>query len=140
MPNITDKEFELFQELLKREDRRQKEEKHKKELSIKDLTEKVENFLHEYKSYGSIEAFALYFSRYIDKSMKASNLNMLFFSWTDIKRYLTNRCLDHDRWGNLKLKKSFREHLKKRGFKTFIKRKYDTFKISRCEPKKVVNK
>lgn len=133
---ISDDEYKKFKELLDNEKRREEQEKLKSEFFIEQLSEKVDMLLDLNKTYGSVEAYALTFTKFINNDFKAHGVDVLWFNWTEIQRYLTDRCLDNDQLGKKKLKKSFREHLLNRGVKTHINRKYNTFKVSKCPPRK----
>ena len=131
---ITDNEYKKFKELLDNEREREKQEEYKKEFFIEQLTEKVDMLLDLNKTYGPMEAYALTFTRFINNDFKAHKTDVLWFNWSEIQKYLTDRCLEIDKKG----KKSFREHLHERGIKTNINRKYNTFKISKVSPKKLL--
>jgi len=133
---ITDDEYKKFKELIDKENRREDEEKLRKEFFIEELSQKVDMLLDLNKSYGPIEAYALTFTKFIHNDFKAHKTDVLWFNWSQIKKYLTDKCLEDD----YKLKKSFREHLLYRGIKTNINRKYNTFKVSKCQPKKKTKK
>ena len=136
MPEITDEEMKKFKELIDQEKRREEQEKLNKEFFIEQLSQKVDMLLDLNKTYGPIEAYALTFTKFLLNDFKAHGVDVLWFNWSEIQRYLTERCLDKDVLGKTKLKKSFREHLLDRGIKTYIDRKYDTFKVSKCQPRK----
>jgi len=133
---ISDEEYKKFKELLDGEKRREEEKKLEKEFFIEQLSEKVDILLDLNKSYGPIEAYALTFTKFITNDFKAHKTDVLWFNWSEIQKYLTERCLENDKFGRKALKKSFREHLLDRGIKTFINRKYNTFKVSKCRPRK----
>lgn len=136
MPEITDNEMLKFKELLDNEKRREEQEKLKSEFFIEQLSEKVDILLDLNKTYGSVEAYALTFTRFMNNDFKAHGVDFMWFNWSEIQKYLTDRCLEMDVKGKKKLKKSFREHLLNRGIKTNINRKYNTFKVSKCQPRK----
>ena len=140
MPEITDEEMLKFKELIDKENRRIEDEKINKQFFIEQLTEKVDILLDLNKSYGPIEAYALTFTKFINNDFIANKTDILWFNWFEIQRYLTDRCLEKDALGRTRLKKSFREHLLYRGIKTNINRKYNTFKVSKCQPKKKIKK
>jgi len=133
---ISDKEYKKFKELLDQEKRREEQEKLKSEFFIEQLSQKVDMLLDLNKTYGSVEAYALTFTKFILNDFKAHKIDVLWFNWSEIKRYLTERCLEDDEKGRKRLKKSFREHLLDRGIKTHINRKYNIFKVSKCQPRK----
>lgn len=136
MPDISEEEYKKFKELLDQEKRREEQEKLKSEFFINQLSEKVDMLLDLNKTYGSVEAYALTFTKFILNDFKAHKTDVLWFNWSEIQRYLTERCLEDDEMGRKRLKKSFREHLLNRGVKTHIDRKYNTFKVSKCQPRK----
>ena len=140
MPEITDEEYKKFKELLDKEKRREEEEKLRKEFFIEQLSEKVDMLLDLNKTYGPVEAYALTFYKFLVNDFKAHKTNVLWFSWSEIQRYLTERCLEKDHLGRQRLKKSFRDKLLERGIKCQINRKYNTFKVSKCQPKKKTKK
>lgn len=133
---ISDDEYKKFKELLDNEKKREEQNKVKKEFFIEQLSEKVDMLLDLNKTYGPVEAYALTFTRFLTNDFKAHGVDVLWFNWSEIQKYLTNKCLEHDNKGRKMLKKSFREHLLNRGIKTKINRKYNTFKVSKCQPRK----
>lgn len=135
-PEISEEEFLKFKELLDKEKEREKTEKIRKEIYIDQLSKKVDALLDLNKSYGPIEAYALTFYKFLVNDFKAHKTDTLWFSWTEIQRYLTNVCMEKDPFGRTRLSKAFREHLLDRGIKTNINRKYNTFKVSKCQPRK----
>ncbi len=140
MPEITDEEMLKFKELIDQEKRREEQEKLKSEFFIEQLSQKVDMLLDLNKSYGTVEAYALTFTKFILNDFKAHGVDVLWFNWSEIQRYLTDRCLSKDELGKTTLKKSFREHLLDRGIKTHINRKYNTFKVSKTLPRKKTKK
>lgn len=136
MPEITEEEYKKFKELLDKEKKREEEEKLRKEFFIEQLSEKVDMLLDLNKTYGPIEAYALTFYKFLQNDFKAHKTDTLWFSWSEIQRYLTDRCLEKDHLGRKRLKKSFRDKLLERGIKCQIDRKYNTFKVTTCPPKK----
>ena len=136
MPEITDEEMKKFKELIEKDKQREKEDKVRKEIYIDKLSENVDILLDLNKSYGPIEAYALTFANFLKNDFKAHETDVLWFSWSEIQRYVTEKCLERDQKGNLMLNNSFRQHLLSRGFKTRVNRQYDTFKVEKCQPRK----
>lgn len=136
---ITKEEQKKFKELLDKEKRDIEKQKFDKEFFIEQLSERVDNLLDLNKSYGPIEAYSVTFSKFLTNDFKAHETDTLHFKWSEIKRYLTSRCLARDK-GGWRLKKVFREHLLDRGFKTRINRRWDTFQVKKTSPRKRVKK
>ncbi len=136
MPEITEVEMKKFKELLDKE----KEEKNhlvmSREIYLDQLSQRVDALIDLNKTYGPMQAYALTFSKFILNDFEAHKTDTLFFSWSEIQKYLTERCLAKDYKGRIALKKDFRERLKERGIATRINRKWNTFKVFKCLPKK----
>ncbi|MHA1408781.1 MAG: hypothetical protein ACTSQY_00435 [Candidatus Odinarchaeia archaeon] len=136
MPEITEEEMKKFKELIEKEKRWRKIEEAKKTFSIKELSKKVDLLLDLNKSYGPMEAYALTFANFLKNDFRKNKTNVLWFSWSEMQRYLTDVCLEFDKNGNKTLKKSFRERLKERGFRMKINRRWNTLEIRKTKPSK----
>ena len=133
MPEITEKEMELFKELVNRENQRRKDERVKKELFIEELSVRTQALLDLNKSYGPVEAYAVTFAKFMTNDFKAHKCDELWFNWEEIQNYLTDVCLIIGYKGQTQLKQSFRDNLKNRGICMRIDREYNTVKIFKCE-------
>lgn len=140
MPEITKEEMAKFKELLDKENQIRKDEALDKGFFLEQLTQKVDELIDLNKTYGPVEAYAVTFCKFLRNDFKAHKTDTLHFKWSEIKRYLTNRCLAKDERGNLRLRKRFRTHLLNRGYKTRINRRWDTFQVKKTKPRKILKK
>ena len=128
LPYITKEEMEKFKELI--EEKNKREETLNRVDYLATLSARVQNILEINKTYGPIEAYVLVFVKFLKNDMKYHNTDTLYFSWSDMQKYLTDACLDINT-GKKILKPSFRNNLRKRGFKTRISTKWNTIKVKK---------
>lgn len=141
MPVITDEEYEIFRKLLKEKHEKEEEEDLTSEIKIDQLSKRVKGFLDLNKQYGTLEAYARTFARFLKGDFKKHKTDTLFFSWSEIRRYLTKVCLDKDPRNNYPIIKSeFRKRMKDLGFMCKIDNRWNTFTVVKCSPRKVVRK
>jgi len=144
MPEITWEEMKKFKELLDKE----KEETELKIAldEIDTLSARVDEIITKNKSYGSVQALALAFSRLLHKDFKKHGTDILCFSWREIQSYLTEYCL-HKKTHVKKsgiieervyLKQIFKSRLRERGIGSRVNFKYDTVCFNKVKPKKTI--
>jgi hypothetical protein len=136
MPYISDDDYKRYMEIIKN---REKKEEENKEKYINTLISKFESFKKEYRGYGTIEAMALKFSKFLDDYFEETNEPFLPLNWLEMQKYLTDKCLTTIN-GKVCIKRSFRNNLRDYGYCIYLNRKYNTMRIKKCVPRKTKNK
>jgi hypothetical protein len=127
---ISEEEYQKFLELLENQKKELSSQNLSREIYIKRLIEHYEEVKKQVGSYGTVEIYALVFAKFLDNMMKVNKIDVYYNTWTEMQRYLTDTCLEIGKEGK-RLKRSFKKHLRNRGFVTKINRKYNTFTIKR---------
>ena len=141
MPYITDKEAKKFKELLDEVKRREKMDELAEKVFLSDLIERTKlTLLDLRKGRGPVEAYAIQFVKIMKKTFKEEKINIFWFNWKDFKEYVTTACLTLNNYGNIVLKKAFRERCRDYGIYTKILRKRGVIKVWEGEPVKRTKK
>jgi hypothetical protein len=137
MPEISQREWEKFQELIEKEKQIIQGRTLNREIYLDNLRQKKEALLDLSKGYGPIDAYATVFSKYLKNTFEATKEEKQYFNWSNIQFYLTEQCLTLNNKGEVDLKKQFRDNLRDRGYRCRIYRKYNIICIRKTEPRKV---
>jgi len=140
MPYISEEDFKKFKELMKERKQKRKQEEDSQEEYLTNLIGKFEQFKVDYVNYGTVEAMALKFSTYLKDYFNKTHEEFIPFNWLAMQKYLTDRVLTKNDKGQIDFRRSFRNNLRDYGFTITINRKYNTMRVSKCEPRKRIKR
>lgn len=138
MPKISDDEYKKFQELLKKEQQREKGKEISREIYLEKLKQNAEKMINITSTYGEIGAQALTFTQWLENQSKVNNTDVFYFSWTEMLKYFgagqgfnLKPVYKIKEDGEYTLKRSFRNQMKRRGWTMRINRENNTLKVER---------
>lgn len=130
MPFISEEKLKKLKEIQEQLEKKDKIDKVTENFFLDKLSEKTQGLLDLNKTYGTQEAYALTFSRYLENDMKAHKEDVLFYDWDEIKKYLTQACLRTEKNAEgYFLSTTFLKYLKRYGFKSRLNKKYGVIKF-----------